>query len=445
MPEIILPYRPRQVFLPYHNRTQRWAVIVAHRRCGKTVACVNDLIRRAIINPRPHARYAYVAPFLSQGKEIAWEYIKRYAAPLITGVNETELRCTLRNGADIRIHGADNPDRLRGSYVDGITLDEYAQMRPSVWSEVIRPMLADREGWASFIGTPKGHNAFYEVMYGGDTSPSGKTGAVNNPQWFSATYRADETNILPDHELADMRQTMTEEAYEQEALCSFEAAIQGAYFGKEMAQAEREGRIRAVPYERSLPVHTAWDLGIGDATSIWMWQVYGNEIRIIDHYENHGQGLQHYCEVLERRGYEYGDDWVPHDARVRELGTGRTRVETLAEMRRKPRLVPHHRPMDGIQAVRLSLGQCYFDVERCRDGIEALKQYHAEYDEKLGTFKDTPKHDWTSHAADAFRYLCMAWREIGTTHTHQDPLQELLRKKTINDWLRDHDNDRDDN
>jgi hypothetical protein len=299
-------------------------------------------------------------------------------------------------------------------------------------------MLADRQGWATFIGTPMGHNAFYEIMYGSEHSPSGKLGAIHNHEWFSATYRASETNILAPEEIADMAKTMTPEQTEQELECSFEAAIQGAYYGKELSQAEREGRLSEVPYEPSLPVHTAWDLGIGDATSIWFWQVYGNEIRIIDHYEAHGQGLQHYCEILESKGYDYGDDWVPHDARVRELGTGRTRVEVLAGMRRKPRLVPAHRVMDGIQSVRLSLNRCYFDAERCRNGIEALKQYHAEFDEKVGTFKDAPKHDWTSHAADAFRYLCMAWRSINPEEKPKDALKELLRKKTLSEWVNEY-------
>ena len=442
MPKLTIPYKARSLFLPYHNRKQRWACIVAHRRCGKTVACIVDLITRSILGPKD-GRSAYVAPLLSQGKDIAWTYIKKYGEQLITEINETELRVTLRNGSSLRIYGADNPDRLRGTYLDNVVLDEYAQMRPSVWGEIIRPMLADRQGGATFIGTPNGHNAFYEVMYGSPVSPSGRLGAVNNPEWFSATYRADETGNLPEKELADMRQTMTPEQYEQEALCSFEAAIQGAYFGKELVQAEKDGRVTTVPYEPGLPVHTAWDLGVGDATAIWFWQILGGEIRVIDYYSNHGQGLPHYCEVLERRGYEYGDDWVPHDARVRELGTGRTRVETLASLRRRPRLVPNHRVMDGINAARLSLSRVYFDGEKCRDGIEALKQYHAEFDEKVNTFKDAPHHDWTSHAADAFRYLCMAWREIHPDAKPKDALAELLRPKTLKEITDEYDQQRD--
>lgn len=417
------------MFLPYHNRTERWACIVAHRRCGKTVACVNDTIRRAVTCPLEHGRYAYVAPYLAQAKEAAWEYLKRYAQPILADKNESELWVETLNGARIRIHGADNPDRLRGAYLDGVVLDEYADMRPSVWGEVIRPMLADRQGWATFIGTPKGRNEFWQVH----------DRAQGAPDWFSAVYRASETGILRSTELSAARQDMTPEQYEQEFECSFEAAIVGAYFGKEIAEAERMGRICDLPYEPSLPVHTAWDLGVGDSTAIWCFQVVGSEIRIIDHYENHGQGLPHYAAVLASRPYRYGDDWVPHDARVKELGTGRTRMETLIQLGRNPRVVPAHTVHDGINAARVSLDVCWFDRNRCADGIEALRQYRAEFDEKTKAFKDQPRHDWASHTADAFRYLCMAWREMTGTETPKDPIKEMLKPKTLNQLIAEYD------
>jgi len=400
---IRLAYAPRAVFLNYHNRTERWACLVAHRRCGKTVACINDKIKRAITLSKPYGRYAYVAPFLAQAKEVAWEYLKRYAQPIISDKNEGELWVELLNGARIRIHGADNPDRLRGAYLDGVVLDEYADMRPSVWGEVIRPMLADRQGWATFIGTPKGRNEFFEIYDRASVSSD----------WFSAMLRASETGILPQAELDDARQDMTPEQYEQEFECSFEAAILGAYYGKEVAQAERDGRIREVEHEPELPVHTVWDLGKGANMAIWMFQVIGNEIRIIDHIEGaHDETIPECVRALNDRPYQYGDDWVPHDAKVKEIGTGRTRIETLKLLKRKPRLVPDHHVMDGINAGRLTFSKCYFDRDKCKDGIEALRQYRAEYDEKVKAFKDTPKHDWTSHSADAFRYLAMAYREI---------------------------------
>jgi phage terminase large subunit len=205
---------------------------------------------------------------------------------------------------------------------------------------------------------------------------------------------------------------MTPEQYEQEFERSFDAAIMGAYFGKEIAQAEREGRIRDLHCDPELPVHTSWDLGIGDPTAIWFWQITGNEIRLIDHYENTGQAIPHYVKEIQSRNYKPGVDWVPHDAKMRDIGTGRTRLETLLSLGGNPWVVPDHTLMDGINSARLLLPRCYFDRSKCADGIAALRQYRADFDEKAKTFKDRPRHDWASHSADAFRYMAMAYKEI---------------------------------
>jgi hypothetical protein len=344
-----------------------------------------------------------VAPLYNQAKDVAWLYLKHYARPLGGEINESELRVDLPNGARLRLYGADNPDRLRGIYLDGVVLDEYADMRPSVWGEIIRPMLADRKGWATFIGTPKGRNEFFLLWQL----------AQDNRDWFPLILRASETGLLPPEELADARQSMTPEQYEQEFECSFEAAILGAYYGKEIAQAEREGRIKDVPYEPALPVHTAWDLGKGANMAIWMFQINAGEVRIIDHIEGkHDETIPELVEGLGRLPYKWGEDWVPHDAKVKELGTGRTRVETLITLKRKPRLVPDHGVMDGINAGRLLMQHCWFDKHLCSVGLESLRQYKADYDEKLRTFKNEPRHDWASHSADAFRYLAMAYKEM---------------------------------
>lgn len=400
---VVIPYAPRDVFYDYHLRKERWAALVAHRRCGKTVACINDIIAKALQLDIPHGKYAYVAPFLAQAKEVAWEYLKRFALPATKDKNEAELWVELLNGARIRIHGADNPDRLRGAYLDGVILDEYADMRPSVWGEVIRPMLADRQGWATFIGTPKGRNEFFDIYERAGLSDG----------WFRVMLRASETGILPQSELDDAKLDMTPEQYEQEFECSFDAAILGAYYGKEIAQAERDGRIVDFEYEPDLPVHTVWDLGKGANMAIWMFQVIGSEIGVIDHHEGqHNETIPDCVKALQAKPYTWGDDWVPHDAKVKELGTGRTRVETLISLGRKPRLVPDHGVMDGINAGRLTMSKVWFHKTRCADGIEALRQYRAEYDEKVRTFKNEPRHDWSSHSADAYRYLAMAYRVI---------------------------------
>jgi hypothetical protein len=361
-----------------------------------------ELISRALRCKREDGRYAYVAPLLGQAKEIAWPYLTRFANPVLTQPpNQSELWVEVLGGARIRIHGADNPDRLRGMYLDGIILDEFADMQPSLWGEVVRPMLADRRGFAVFIGTPKGRNSFWQIV---------ETAGHFPDRWFRAIMPASETGILNWFELEDARRDMTEEQFAQEFECSFDAAIMGSYYGKAIAEAERQGRIATAGYDPTLAVHCAWDLGIGDSTSIWFAQFAGSEIRLIDFYENNAQPLSHYAEVLASKGYRYGHDFVPHDARVREWGTGKTRVETMTEHGRKPALVPDHKVEDGINAVRVVLPRCWFDRSRCAVGLEALRQYRADFNEKKRAFSDRPRHDWSSHAADAFRYLCMAWR-----------------------------------
>jgi hypothetical protein len=394
----LIEYKPRSVFKAFHARVQRFACIVAHRRAGKTVASLNDMVRRAV-DPRAYkptggglgdpggrdGRYAFVAPFLGQAKEAAWEYLKRYARPLFGTVapNESELWVELVNGARIRIHGADNPDRLRGAYLDGVVMDEFADMRPAVWGEIIRPMLADRQGWATFIGTPKGRNEFHKLYQEAQTDPN----------WFSALMRASDTRVLPQEELDALRADMTAEQYSQELECSFEAAILGAYYGAEMAEAEAKGRIRDLPIEPGFPVHTSWDLGKGQNMPVWCFQVIAGEVRFVDYIEDYNATLERLAETLNERGYN-GVDFVPQDAKVASLETGRTRIETLWKLKRKPALVTRHNVIDGINAARLMFKVCAFDRVKCAAGLEALRQYRAEYDEKRKCFLDVPRHDW---------------------------------------------------
>lgn len=430
--KIEIPYAPRSQFISYHQRSERWACIVAHRRAGKTVACINELIRAALTCTKHEPRFAYLAPYYTQAKDVAWSYLKHYSAPIpgIT-VNESELRVDYPNGGRVRLYGADNYDRLRGLYLDGVVLDEPADMDPRAWPEVIRPALADRNGWATFIGTPKGRNAFWEIWEG-----SARLG------WFRAMMKASETGLVGKAELDDLRAMLTPEQYEQELECSFEAAILGAYFGKEVKDAEATGRISEVRYDPILPVYTSWDLGIGDSTAIWFFQVVGSEVRFIDHYENHNQPLAHYVGVLKAKPYKYDTDWVPHDAKVRELGTGRTRVETLRELGCTPRLVPNHKVEDGINAARVGFPRFWFDEVKCRFGLEALRQYRAEFDEKSKAFKDKPAHDWTSHTADAFRYAAMAWRELRPEPKPKDVIKDLTRPKTLDQAIAEWEDER---
>lgn len=398
---ITIPYAPRRAFIPFHDRKERFGCIVAHRRAGKTVAAVNELIRAALTCEKPNPRFAYLAPWFAQAKDVAWGYLKQYTAviPGVT-VNESELRVDLPNGGRVRLYGADNYDRLRGIYLDGVVLDEFADMDPRAWSEVIRPALADRQGWAAFIGTPKGQNAFYDIFQR----------SVTDPEWFSLKLRASETGIVPENELAALRAEMSEDEYAREMETSFEAAVEGAYWARLLNEAEEQKRIGTVAADPLLPVHAAWDLGIGDATAIWLAQFCGREIRLIDYIENTGQALEWYCKELRDRGHSYAPLILPHDANARELGTGKSRAEMIEAAGFRCRVLPALPVDDGIETVRRYLPRTWIDAAKCAAGLQAIKQYRARKDEKRRLTMG-PLHDWTSHAADALRYLMMAYEE----------------------------------
>ena len=408
-------YIARPHFIPLHERSTRWAVAIAHRRAGKTVACVFDLIKAAVRCELPNPRFAYVAPYLNQAKDIAWNYLQQYTdafAPY-RKVNASELWIELSNRARIRIYGADNAERLRGVYFDGVVLDEYGDMDPAVWSRIVRPMLSDpgRSGWAIFIGTPKGKNAFHKLW----------VDAEGDPDWFRLELKASATGLLDAKELADARKAMTDDEYAQEYECSFEAAIRGAYYAKELIALEQANppQISNVPHDPRLAVHTAWDLGIADSTVIWFVQVCGGETRVIDVLKGEGAALEWYANAVQTRPALHGraDNWVwgnhylPHDAEVRELGTGKSRVETLAGYGIRTTICPNIPVEDGIQAARGLLPTCWFDKERCRAGLEALRMYRREFDGKAKEFRVRPLHDWTSHYADAFRYFAVGHQE----------------------------------
>lgn len=401
---IDLGYRPRPQFVAFHRRKQRWACIVAHRRAGKSVACIMDLIDAALRCQKKDARFGYIAPTYTQAKDVVWNYLKQFTH-VIPGIElrESDLSAIFPNGSRVRLYGSDNYDRLRGIYLDGVVLDEFADMAPGAWTQVIRPALSDRQGWATFIGTPKGRNSFWEIY----------SNARGDPDWFTLELRASQTGLIPEHELDSARRDMTPEAFAQEFECSFDAAILGSYFGKDIADAEAAGRVGSVPYDPVLPVHTAWDLGIGDSTAIWFFQVSRDGVRVIDHYEASGFGLPHYAAMLAARGYDYGTEYLPHDAQARQLGSGRTLWETLYSLtNRVPRILPRQNVMDRINAARVTIGQAWFDAARCHDGLEALRAYRADYDERRKSFTDTPRHDWSSHSADAWSYAAVAWRQM---------------------------------
>jgi len=402
--EVKIPYKPRTIQGQMHKELKRWNVLVMHRRFGKTVWAVNHLIKTALTCPLPRPRVAFIAPTFTQAKRIAWDYAKYYAG-VIPGVtfNETELRVDFPNGGRLMLLSAENPDALRGIYLDMAMFDEFGMQNPRVWGEVVRPALSDRQGAACFLGTPAGPNHFFDML---ETAKS-QIGE-GSEDWYYKICKASETGIVKDEELDAARASMTEEQYDQEFECSFTAAIIGAYYGKLLSDADDSDRIARVPYDPAYPVHTAWDLGVNDATAIWFAQIYrSGAVHVIDYYESSGVGLNHYAEVLHNKEYTYGDHLAPHDIEVRELGSGKSRLETAYSLGVRFRVIPKMKVADGINAARMMIPRCYFDREKCSDGLDMLRQYRQEWDEKRKMFRDHPRHDFTSHAADAFRYLAV--------------------------------------
>lgn len=409
---IDLGYKPRPFQQALHRQLKRYNVLVCHRRFGKTVFALRELQDKALQCEKPRPQYAYVAPTYSQAKKVAWEYMKEFFKN-VPGVefHIQELKVTVPKGVDdkiiIYLIGADNPDSMRGLYFDGIIVDEYAQIAPSLWGEVIVPALSDRKGWAIFIGTPKGANHFKKIYATAEESMLKSEAS----QWFAIKLKASQTNVIDPGELALMKETMSPEEYEQEMECNWDAALRGAYYSDYMERAENERRVTGVPYDASVPVHTAWDLGIGDSTAIWFYQAVGREVHVIDYLEMSGKGLEWYAGEMKRKPYTYGTHFLPHDAGARELGTGKSLQEQLGDLiggGHTITVLKRLKVEDGIQAARAILSKCYFDKVKCYRGIECLKSYQKVWDEKNGIFQDKPKHDEYSHGADAFRYLALS-------------------------------------
>lgn len=399
MKTITVPFKPHAFQEEIYNNIKRFSVLICHRRFGKTVLTINLLVKWALqaSSKRKNWRAAYIAPLFRQAEEIAWDYLKYYTSP-IPGIqyNNSKLRCDFPNGSRISLLGSDNPDSLRGPYWDIAVFDEYAQIRPKVWPEIIRPALTDRKGWAIFIGTPQGKNHFHALWQD----------AQERPEWLARMYKASATKLLDTDELAQARSEMTPEQYEQEFECSFEAALLGAYYGPLIQDAADQGKISRVPHDPILPVHTAWDLGVDDATSIWFFQLGpGGEIRIIDYHEENGFGIDHYVKIIKEKPYLFETHLAPHDVKSRSMATGKSCYEVAESLGLKFSVVPKTEIVNGIQAVRSILPRCWFDEQKCDRGIQALKSYRKEFSERLSTYKANPLHDWSSHGADAFRYL----------------------------------------
>ena len=398
MTEVVVEtgYKPREQQRQIHDAVEenRFVVVVAHRRMGKTVAALNQLIHSALQCEKPDPRFAYIAPTYGQAKRVAWDYLVNFTRPLDAAHNISELKVDFY-GRRIQLYGSDNPDSLRGQYFDGVILDEIGDQNPKIWNEIVRPALADRLGWALFLGTPKGANHFKDF----------RDRAEKEPGWKLLEFKASETGILPEAELAAAKKEMGEDKYAQEFECSFDSPVEGSYYAALIGKLAPE-RFAEFPQDDLCKTYTAWDLGVGDSTAIWVCQVAGQERRLIDFYENHGVGLDSYVRWIRDSGYDKAEHILPHDVEVRELGTGKSRKEALQDLGLNITVCPRLAVDDGIQAVRRFLPNCYFHP-KTKQGLDALRNYRREHDERRNIFYDKPLHDWSSHAADAFRYLAV--------------------------------------
>ena len=407
MGEVIeIPYKPREHQLKVHELLdgKRFAVVVAHRRFGKTVAALNHLIREAVLNEKETPRYAYIAPTYGQAKRVAWDYLVKYTTPLGGTNNISELRVDFW-GRRIQLYGSDNPDSLRGQFFDGVIIDEVGDQNPKIWTDIVRPALTDRKGWCLFIGTPKGHNHFKEL----------RDRAEKEEGWGLLEFKASETGVVDEVELKQAKNEMGEDKYRQEFECSFDAAVEGSYYGTMLNELEEKKHMQEIPREELSRTFTAWDLGMGDSTSIWVAQLVGTEVRLIDYYENHGVGLDHYVKWIKDNDYSKAEHILPHDVRVRELGTGKSRLEMLEDSGLEVKIAPRMGLDDGIQAVRRLLPRCWFNVPKVQNGLNCLRNYRRDYDEKRKIFYERPLHDWSSHGSDSFRYLALGLDEGHST------------------------------
>lgn len=402
--------------------------MVCHRRAGKTVACVYDLIVRALRSTKPRPKFAYVGPFRQQAKETAWEYLKAGTENIRVGPpRESDLKITLPNDATIQIYGADNADALRGLYFDGIVLDEYGDYRPTIWGEIILPTLMDRRGWAVFIGTIKGKNHFYKTL----------ERAKEEVNWFYFCLKASESGILSQEDLAEARSEMSEPQYEQEMECNPNAKVLGTYYSELISKAEAKGMIGEFGRTEG-QVHVSVDLGFTDSTAFWFWQLDEKGPILIDYYEADSQPLEHYFQMLDEKGYDYADIWLPHDAQAKTLQTGRSTIEQFLQRGYPCRPVPKLSTQHGIDAARMILPKCRFNEDTCYMGIEALRAYRRQYNEKTQQFSNAPLHDWASNGADAFRYFALVTDTDYVPVEEEDEIQET--GYTLNDLFAEREN-----
>lgn len=423
-------YTPNNVQADIHKNLRRFNVLVLHRRAGKTYLAVHEMFSQALKNKKPRPQYAFIGPNYGQVKRVAWDYMKDLARKLPGhSINEAELRIDVHMpGMDwpVRFYclGADNPHSLLGIYLDGVVLDEYGSMNPTVWDDVIFPTLTDQQrgnkGWAIFIGTPQGDNHFAKLFHTTQTEGD----------WYVKRVRASESGIFEKENLDQIKQSYLKrgawEDYLRNYECDFEAAIKGAYYKNQVFQAQQEGRVVNIPHTESRPVDCYFDLGKSDGTAIWFHQRVGPERRFLDYAEGQGWDIPDIGKVCNgqhvtleelvanrRRKYLLGTAYLPHDANANRMGMGKSIADQVRDLRvfQRVEVLPRHGVNDGIQQVRSLFSQMWFDPTYCAQGIRALSNYKKSFDEKKQVYSDKPLHDWSSHAADAMRIYAMSDRQ----------------------------------
>lgn len=420
--KIKLSYAPRKWAIPFHENRKRWMVLVVHRRAGKTTAALNFMQLSALKNP--NSRYAYIAPTYKQAKNVAWDILKRSSAS-IPGIEhmESELSVRYPNGSRITLYGADAPDRLRGMGLWGVVFDEYSQQPSKIFSEIIRPTLSDHNGYAIWIGTPKGRNEFYR-MY---------EQAKTDPERFALLLTVDDTNVIPRDEIESARRTMSPDEFSQEWYCSFDAAIKGAYYAEELRLAREQGRIGIVPHILDRKVFTVWDLGVGQALAVGFYQKIGSEMRMIDYWAGKDdEGMIQAITLIHRKPYIYEKHFAPHDIAVRETTSGVSRFETARKLGISFTLIPNLPVSDGIHAGSMLFSRLLIDEAQCRPWLDAIGQYAREWDDERGMFNDKPYHNWTSHAADVHRYAALVEKRMNDIYGYDRWRPRRTESKKIN-------------
>jgi hypothetical protein len=432
-------YTPRWYQKPIIDAIERdgykRAIAILPRRAGKDITAFNLIIRACVRNV---GVYYYIFPTYSQAKKVIWDsitnsgmrFLDYIPQELVKSSNSQEMKITFFNGSILQLVGSDNIDRLVGTNPKGIVFSEYALQNPNAY-QLLRPILAANDGWALFISTPRSKNFFYDLY----------KIAKESDNWFAYHLTLDDTKHIPLEEIERDKKEglMSEDLIQQEYYCSFDMGVEGGYYVRYIDKLRRESRITSVPYEPNHSVHTAWDLGMRDSTTIIFFQTIGTTIRIIDYYENAGEGLEHYIHKLQQKNYIYGKHIAPHDIKVRELGTGMTRWEKARQLGITFEVAPDLPIIDGIEAVRSSFSKIWIDAINCAQLIKALESYRKEFDSKHKVYKPRPLHNWASHACDAMRYLA-----VSLSKTRDGLSAEELDKRYYeamgynNNWLNRH-------